>query len=161
MDLVAVYTSQFGAALRMLEQALQHGHAQGLWTAPAPVAPFWQVGYHALFYTDLYLCINEDHFRPRPFHLKDMPRLGQLEPGTPVPTLESLTDYIHWLRPELPGRLKASGFEGPSGFPWITAFGKLELHPYNLRHLQHHTGQLAERIRAAGGPPVQWVGLDH
>lgn len=53
MDLVAVYSSQFGAALRMLEQALQLGHAQGLWTAPAPVAPFWQVGYHALFYTDL------------------------------------------------------------------------------------------------------------
>jgi hypothetical protein len=159
MNRIAIYASQFGAALRMLEQALETGHAQGLWQAPAPVAPFWQVGYHALFYTDLYLCPAEADFRPPTFHDPLYPRLGKSGGGGPVPAAPQLVDWCRTLKGQLPERLRASGFDGPSGFDWITAFGKQELHPYNLRHLQHHTGQLAERIRAAGGPPVAWVGL--
>lgn len=161
MNRVGPMASQFGAALIMLGDALWKGHAHGLWTAPSPTGPFWQVGYHALFYTDLYLCLSEQEFRPPACHRDGMHVLGQAPAGSEPPGPGDLQDWAGRLREETASRLRASGFEGPSGFPWITGFAKEQLHVYNLRHLQHHTGQLAERIRAAGGPPVQWVGLDH
>ena len=36
-------------------------------------------------------------------------------------------------------------------------FNKMELQLYNLRHLQHHTGQLAARLRTAANLAVTWV----
>ena len=44
-----------------------------------------------------------------------------------------------------------------SGFSWY-AMGKLEHQLVNLRHLAHHSGQLADRVRAATGDGVRWVG---
>jgi hypothetical protein len=36
--------------------------------------------------------------------------------------------------------------DAASGFDWLP-FNRFELHLYNMRHLQHHTGQLTERLR--------------
>jgi hypothetical protein len=47
--------------------------------------------------------------------------------------------------------------EPESGFSWYK-MSKLEHQFVNLRHIQHHTGQLAERIRQATGGAVGWVG---
>jgi len=44
-----------------------------------------------------------------------------------------------------------------SGFPWYK-MSKLEHQFVNLRHLQHHTGQLAERIRQVTGRGIRWAG---
>ena len=49
--------------------------------------------------------------------------------------------------------------DAESGFPWLP-FGPVERLAYNLRHLQHHTGQLGERIRRATGNGVPWLGPD-
>jgi hypothetical protein len=35
---------------------------------------------------------------------------------------------------------------------------KLEHQFVNLRHIQHHTGQLADRLRQAANRGVQWLG---
>ena len=43
-----------------------------------------------------------------------------------------------------------------SGFSWLP-FGKLALQFYNIRHLQHHTGQLAERLRTREDIGITWV----
>ena len=45
---------------------------------------------------------------------------------------------------------------GPSGFA-RRAFSRLEMHLYNLRHIQHHTGQLSAFLRRAG-VDTRWVG---
>jgi uncharacterized damage-inducible protein DinB len=36
--------------------------------------------------------------------------------------------------------------QAPSGFEWIK-FSRGELHLYNIRHLQHHAGQLSACLR--------------
>ncbi|MCA9782229.1 MAG: DinB family protein [Candidatus Cloacimonetes bacterium] len=151
--------SQYGAGLLMLDDALRKGQDLGLWISPAPVAPFWQIGYHALFYTDLYLCADERAFRPWPGHEPSWPRLGDLAVAARAPELASLLEYTAALRSSLTTRLSALDPDSPAGFEWIP-FNRGELFIYTLRHLQHHTGQLAERVRHAGGPPVSWVGLD-
>ena len=40
---------------------------------------------------------------------------------------------------------------------WLAHFGKLELQLYNLRHLQHHTGQLIDQLRTVAQMGVGWV----
>ena len=44
-----------------------------------------------------------------------------------------------------------------SGFPWYR-MSKLEHQFVNLRHLQHHTGQLVDRLRQVAGHGVSWRG---
>jgi hypothetical protein len=44
-----------------------------------------------------------------------------------------------------------------SGFHWYE-IPKLEHQMVNLRHLQHHTAQLADRLRASGDIAIKWVG---
>jgi hypothetical protein len=43
-----------------------------------------------------------------------------------------------------------------AGFPWYRV-GKLEHQLVSLRHLAHHAGQLADRVRASAGAGVRWV----
>ncbi len=38
--------------------------------------------------------------------------------------------------------------DADSGFYWLP-FNKFELQLYNIRHIQHHTGQLTDRLRQA------------
>jgi hypothetical protein len=35
----------------------------------------------------------------------------------------------------------------------------LELHFYDIRHLQQHTGELSERLGSQGEIMVEWVGM--
>jgi hypothetical protein len=46
--------------------------------------------------------------------------------------------------------------DSASGFHWLP-FSRFELHLYNLRHLEHHTGQLADRLRSVANLGVTWV----
>ncbi len=46
------------------------------------------------------------------------------------------------------------------GFWWYT-MGKLEHQFINIRHIQHHTAQLADRLRVAKDVGVPWVGMRH
>jgi len=44
-----------------------------------------------------------------------------------------------------------------SGFHWYKV-SKLEHQMINLRHIQHHTAQLADRLRASDDIGIGWVG---
>jgi uncharacterized damage-inducible protein DinB len=45
--------------------------------------------------------------------------------------------------------------EEKSGFDWLPT-NRMELHLYNIRHIQHHTGQLVERLRQNGVKGIRW-----
>ena len=63
-------------------------------------------------------------------------------------------DYIDARVSEL---VALTPFGAESGFSWLK-FSKGEAHLYNLRHIQHHTGQLTERLRQeAGISSGRWV----
>jgi hypothetical protein len=38
------------------------------------------------------------------------------------------------------------------------SLSRAELHIYNIRHIQHHAGQLSLRLRLETGEGVDWVG---
>lgn len=163
MDTRKAVTSQFLATLAMLEQTIERCPPD-LWVDPQAKDQFWQIAYHALFYTHLYLQVSEAAFHPWPKHRKDyhilgpMPWEGDLmnaigEPYTPTEVLE----YLEFCREECQARLAAVDFAAPSGFSWLP-FNKLELQMYTIRHLQQHTGELGARL-SGRGIEIDWVGI--
>jgi hypothetical protein len=64
---------------------------------------------------------------------------------------------LHDPRGEGVAKETARSLAGESGFPWIP-FPRLELHIYNIRHIQHHAGQLGAFLRRNKVKGVGWVG---
>lgn len=153
MSLPAVVRSQYHAALTMLQQAIVACPA-ARWDHPADRERFWQVAYHALFYTHLYVQPAEAAFRPWARHRAQAHDLAAtLPPYTPA----DLLDYLAVCRQQVDEHTAHLDPAAPSGFDWLP-FSKLELQFYTMRHLQQHTGELMARLGPAAEGPLDWVG---
>ena len=137
---------QFEAALAMLKQCIERC-PDDLWEGVIAQLSVRQVAYHTLFFVDLYLTESEDAFQLRELH-----RTGgdEREPGycaalDKEATLAYLTICLVKLRTTLADENEET-LRGPSGFSWCK-FTRAELHIYNLRHVQHHAGQLSSHLR--------------
>jgi hypothetical protein len=150
---------QYHASLAMLRKAIEVCPDE-LWFDGSYKNPFWHIAYHTLFYAHLYLQVTMDSFTPWPKHREGARQLG----ATPVEELVKLAytktellEYCEFCSTEAAARLVETQLEAESGFYWLP-FQKLELHLYNIRHIQHHTGQLAERLRVVSDIGLRWVG---
>ena len=159
MTVEAVLKSQYHASLSMLRSAIDACPPE-LWTDASYVNQFWHVAYHALFYTDFYLQPSESAFLPwehhRPEHnfFKSRSKTAAIIPYS-VDEIRTYCKRCDDMIDSAVDRLDLSAPE--SGFPWYR-MSKLEHQFVNLRHIQHHTGQLAERVRQATGRGIEWVG---
>ncbi len=148
----------------MLEEAVR-SCPDRLWADAAYENPFWRVAYHALFYTHFYLQRDEAAFVPWPNHREESNFLGPLpwpphrQPRIGAPyTHTEILEYSSLVHVEIEAQLTEIDLDATeSGFPWLP-FGKAELVLYTLRHLQHHTGQLVDRVRSDAGVGIEWVG---
>ena len=77
--------------------------------------------------------------------------------GQELTAVEFVQDYLRLCRAEVEKQVPLLRLEDSSGFSWLP-FNKFELQLYNIRHLQHHTGQLIERLRSGAGIGMGWVG---
>jgi uncharacterized damage-inducible protein DinB len=71
-------------------------------------------------------------------------------------TLEGYLDHCHAKAKQAIAAETEATLEGPSGFEWLK-FSRIEAHFYNIRHIQHHTGQLGATLRRQGSEGVQWI----
>jgi hypothetical protein len=122
------------------EKSLWHDQPDQ-WVA-AGFAAFWYLGYHTLFWLDLYLTGAEEGFAPpAPFDLVEMEANERL-PRTY--TREELLHYLAYCRQkcqETIGALTKEQAHRMCQFPWgELTFAELQL--YNLRHVQEHAAQL-------------------
>jgi hypothetical protein len=163
MDTKQVIRSQYLAALEMLKQAVAKC-PDPLWDAAEDRNKFWHVAYHALFYTHLYLQDAEKDFTAWEKHRDEYQFMGQVPwPPHNLPkigaayTREEILAYLAFVREQVQERVPALDLEAASGFDW-QPFGKLELQIYNIRHLQHHTAELYERLGARAGSELDWIG---
>ena len=156
---------QYGAALALMRGCVMRADSAA-WLGAVGKFPFWHVAYHTLYYADLYLSPDESAFRPQPFHLDGYNFLGP-QPWAPDMRVaadrpydqDMLTAYVDAIRAKAKSAVDGeteSSLGGPSGFGWLE-FTRFELHLYNLRHLQHHGGQLAAVLRSQGGDGVDWI----
>ena len=157
-DAVKSILSQYRASLAMLRQAVELC-PENLWLVSDYRNQYWHIAYHALFYAHLYVNASEAEFTPWEKHRPACRRLGESTAKDPLPDAYSKSDVLDYLQicceqietkvPELP-------LDGESGFDWLP-FNRLGVHFYNIGHIQHHTGQLAERLRTACDIGVPWV----
>ena len=149
---------QFGAAIDMLENALvacpDSLWQERLWSVPPPpefppqFAEFWYVVFHALVWLDLYLAgLPEEEFAPpAPFAKGELDSLEAL-PERPY-SKEELRAYLASTRQKCQTKLLELTDEQahrPVVYPWSQGqpISYLELHLYNLRHVQEHAAQLS------------------
>jgi hypothetical protein len=157
-----VILSQYESSLLMLINAVAKCD-NDLWLNKEYTTQYWHVCYHTLFYTDLYLSTDEYSFTPWIKHKKEYQFLGNV-PYQPYhkPVIEEaysqseIHEYLESIFEKLGERLANMNLGDTSGFFWLP-FSKLELQLYNIRHIQHHTGQLIERLREQKDIAVEWI----
>ena len=119
--------------------------------------PYWLVAYHTLFFAHLYLQECLDHFSPWEKHIDGYQGM-KYEKGK-FYKKEEVLDYMALCRNEVIEKIEKTDLDcAESGFQWLP-FGKLELQFYNIRHIQHHVGQLYDRLREAG-VKGKWIGYE-
>jgi hypothetical protein len=143
---------QFGIAIDNLGDALRacpdHLWESRLWEdepeqwVAAGFGTFWYLGYHALFWLDLYLTGAEEGFAPPvPFDLVEM-EANEILPR--VYTRDELLGYFDLCRRRCQETIEALSIEEAHRvcrFPWgEVTFAELQL--YNMRHVQEHAAQL-------------------
>jgi len=141
-----ILINQYEAALAMLNRCIAACPPEH-WDAKIGNGPFRWVVYHTLFFTDLYLSPSNEAFELRELHL----RVGDEREDRACLGLErdEALEYITICREKILVALATETPEslaGPSGFSWYP-ISRGELHVNNIRHLQHHTGQLSAYLR--------------
>ncbi|MYH61935.1 MAG: DinB family protein [Caldilineaceae bacterium SB0675_bin_29] len=163
MDVSRSVTSQFHAVLSMMEQTVRLCPAE-MWDAPGLANPFWRVAYHALYVAIQYLQPTEHEpvrwQRAREGYQFLAP--SPAPPYTPQPQADrpysrnDMLDLIDFSRAEVDRTVPTIDFSASSGFHWLP-FDKLELQLYNIRHLQHHVGDLSTLLQTQAGLETDWV----
>jgi hypothetical protein len=162
-----ILKSQYHAALAMLRQAVELCPDQ-TWYSAEPKNAFWQVAYHTLFFAHAYLQPSADAFVPWQGHQSNVQHpdgiAGPADPDSSLPLIpqpyskEDVLKYWSFCDASVDGWVDALDLDrGDSGFRWYP-MPKLEHQLVNLRHIQHHAAQLADRLRGGYDVGVRWVG---
>lgn len=162
--------SQFEAAFLTLQKCIDQCPDES-WHQPVANRVYSQSLFHALFFGDLYLGESMERMKEQDFHRAHSEEFSDYEElkydVEPVKTYERsfVQTYLDFCRSK--AKLEVGGESEDSllaqvNSPWHT-FSRLEMHVYNIRHLQHHGAQLILRLRLNHNPEIDWVrnGYDH
>ena len=161
-----VLKSQYHACLAMLGEAIQRC-PDDVWLATDHKNAFWQIAYHTLFFAHAYLQPSKEAFRPW-VHQQSEVQYEDGLPGPPDPnsalplipkpyTKAQVLEYWKFCDEMVDTAVDKLDLENPqSGFPRYK-MSKLEHQLVNLRHVQHHAAQLADRLRSATDIGIKWV----
>lgn len=163
MDVRGVLKGQYHAALAMLRQAIERCPEE-LWTAGGHPSAFWQIAYHTLFFTHLYLQPEEKAFvgweqaREEYQFLEALPWPPNRPPklGEPYPQAEVL-EYWRACDAMIDAGVDRLDLEAADCGFWWYKMPKLDHQLMNIRHIQHHVGQLDDRLRLVGAE-IEWMG---
>lgn len=156
-NLKTIIWQQFGASIDMLENAIR-ACPEALWGDRSQQPEFWYVAFHTLFFIDLYLSDSDVGFSPpAPFTLDELDERGLLPER--VYAKEELQSYLAHGREKCRTTVAAMTEERASrrcGFYWLDlSVGEMLL--YNMRHVQHHAGQLNLILRQKVDAAPRWV----
>jgi hypothetical protein len=158
------YSRQIGAAFKMLEYAIDSSNDK-TWTARINNMPFWQICYHALWYTDFYFHADQATFQPQSFDMKGIKNIS-IKPDSQMiedqkhpiskSNMRAYCKYAKQKANQFIQSINDTYFTTPSPFEWH-GFPKIDLVDYNLRHLQHHVGQLDVVLRREQNIGNPWI----
>lgn len=151
-----ILTSQFEASLSMLGRCIRKCPDEH-WEGKIGNGTFREVAYHTLYFVDLYLSPCAEAFEPREFHSRAGSRRIGADPSGGLARDETLA-YLLVCRRKAVETLAVETLDSlraASGFARLP-FSRGELHLYNIRHVQHHTGQLSAYLRRIADDGKGW-----
>jgi hypothetical protein len=151
MDPRKAIQSQYLSALAMLKQAIIKCPPP-LWDSPRDKNRFWFTAYHALYYAHLYLQPTR----------KDFVRWkGHGKPATTAPlSKDEILQYLAHVEQQISRWIPVTDLTAASGFQELHV-DKLELQIVSIRHIQHHTGELYERLGVRSNARLAWAEQRH
>lgn len=163
MDIKEIIKSQYRATLAMLGEVIEKC-PDALWDEADNSQQVWHIAYHALFFTHLYLQVDEPSFVPWEKHREEH-QFFESVPWPPhnAPKIEKaytkaeLLEYLTLCQNEVEDKVTTVDLHAESGFHWLP-MSKIELQFYNIRHIQHHIGQLDDRLRINANIGINWIG---
>lgn len=157
MDKPAILISQYEASLEMLRQTITEC-PESMWNAASDKNRFWQVAYHALYFTHEYLADSYETFSPWVKHREvyDFDESQVFEPYDQ----DTILEYLTFCQQHVAERVPQLNLDEPDGHG-DRSLNKLELQIYSIRHLMQHTGELMERLGSQTGAEIDWVGSGH
>lgn len=156
-ELKKTVLSQFLASIKMLENAIDMC-PENVWHKRNDFYDFWYIAYHSLFWLDFYLTKSPDKYFPfNEIGLTELDYDGILP--NKVFRKQDLKSFLEHCRSKCKDTIKKLDEEEAGQ---IYKFGNLEMTYlellfYNLRHLQHHTGQLNLILRQQINSSPKWV----
>ena len=111
----------------------------------------------------MYLQESEAQFVPWNKHRNNYQFMGPLPwPPHTKPEIdhpyskEEILEYFDLCRRQAEEKIPSMDLDAGSGFYWLP-FKKFELQIYNIRHIQHHTGALIDRLRTIEDIGIDWA----
>jgi len=151
-----ILTGQFEASLCMLNDCVRKCPLEH-WEGKIANGSFRQVAYHTLFFVDLYLSPSEAAFTLCDVHHRG----GDERLSTAISaglTQQETLAYLAICRQKAWDTLAGAtpeSLQRESGFSGLP-FTRGELHLYNIRHVQHHAGQLSACLRRIVEDGERW-----
>jgi len=129
-----------------------------LWSDQKQNPQYWCLVYHTLFWLDFYLTeLPDDFIPPKPFTLSELDPEGLLPER--IYTKSELLKYLEHGRRKYKQTIENLTDE-KANKPYMFGSVKMkfgELLLYNLRHVQHHSGQLNLILRQKIDSAPRWV----
>jgi len=152
---------QYEALAQMLRNVLESCPDEQ-WTAELDGIPFWHIAYHTIYYLDLY-CGDSVELKEG-FETVSFAVEGDSDLGVATSRLFSKSDLLGYLDDTerkcigIIRDLDADALSRPTAFEWKVGRNVFELLLENLRHLNHHIGQLHSILRYETGTAPGWIG---
>lgn len=162
-SIAAILASQYQATLGTLRQAIEKVPLEQ-WNDQEYHNPTWQIAYHVLWSVKFYLGADPESYTPWENAIEGAESLGgsqsweNPDAGVKVEgyhTKEDLLAFITDIENSLPTAVEAIPLDGASGFEWYP-YTRLELHINTIRHIQHHSAQIIERLKSKGISGFPW-----
>ncbi|MEO7175125.1 MAG: DinB family protein [Saprospiraceae bacterium] len=153
-NLKQILWGQFGGCIDMLKNAITACDERD-WNQPSQ---FWYNAYHCLFYLDYYLSEDAASFAPPPpFGFSEFDPSGAMPER--VYTKEELLNYVHHCRSKCKALIAGLNEENAAKrfVNDYRDYSRVEILIYNMRHVQHHVGQLNLILRQQADIGAGWV----
>lgn len=165
-----VLKSQYRATIAMLTDAIEN-YPEDHWFSQDQPNAAWQIAYHTLYFVEFYSRPTSENFTPWLTHgvetqnddgIPGPPDSKSSLPLIPDPFSKSqVLSYARFCDEMIDLTIETMDLgSAESGFSWYKV-SKLEHQLINIRHAQHGTAQLADRLRAIADVGVKWVGAKH
>lgn len=145
---------QFGASIDMLNNAINACPIEQ-WDTETQ---FWYRSYHTIFYLDYYSSTDPAHFLPpAPFTLSEFDSSGILPDR--VYSKDELLNYLQFVKKKC-SELIINLTPAISEQRFINVarnYSLLEILIYNMRHTQHHVGQLHLLLKQGNVTVPNWI----